>query len=378
MNKRPLGWFFSMFMATEFCLSAFSGLTVGAEPPRLTIGSPAPSLHVSEWVAGRDPTLSKEVAFEKGKVVVVEFWATWCPPCVASIPHLAKLQSQYKEAELQIIGVTDEDADTANQFLDENRKGKTRRKIASGYWLAADPDRSTSNGYLTAANIDSIPTAFLVGKTGLIEWIGNPRELDGPLEQVMQDKWDRNAFLEEYTASLRVEGLFEEALRQSISQLGQASPSSTEYYREHAITLRGKPRELCEFGRWLAKSIASERGFAELAAETIVAIEAEVETVDSELVAYLWNTVALLHESTGDVEAAVKAQRNCVAAASPLAKPRHQLYLEKLVKKLARFAGCETGLQRSMATPISSVSPCPLFARASGLGSRLRNHPGVL
>src|SRR6476469_6962935 len=58
----------------------------------LTITDPAPSIIVSKWVKG-EPV--KE--FEKGKIYVVEFWATWCGPCKATIPHLTEMAHKYKD-----------------------------------------------------------------------------------------------------------------------------------------------------------------------------------------------------------------------------------------------------------------------------------------
>src|SRR5688572_13647493 len=64
----------------------------------LNVGDKAPALKVERWVKGA-PVKS----FEKGRVYVVEFWATWCGPCVSSIPHMTELQQKHKG--LTVIGV---------------------------------------------------------------------------------------------------------------------------------------------------------------------------------------------------------------------------------------------------------------------------------
>src|SRR5262245_54681841 len=69
-----------------------------AEGP-LSVGDPAPKLEVKEFVKG-DAVKS----FDKGKVYVVEFWATWCGPCRTSIPHLTELQKKHKD--VTFIGVS--------------------------------------------------------------------------------------------------------------------------------------------------------------------------------------------------------------------------------------------------------------------------------
>ncbi len=56
----------------------------------------------------------------KGKRVIIDVWATWCPPCVMEIPHFNTLREEFSEEELMIVAITDEDADTLLEFLEKN------------------------------------------------------------------------------------------------------------------------------------------------------------------------------------------------------------------------------------------------------------------
>ncbi len=67
----------------------------------IKIGDPAPELKVQSWVKG-DPIKG----YDRGKVYVVELWATWCAPCIETIPHLTQLQHDYKDKGLRVIGVS--------------------------------------------------------------------------------------------------------------------------------------------------------------------------------------------------------------------------------------------------------------------------------
>src|SRR5882762_1884757 len=67
-------------------------------------GELAPPLQVSEWVKGA-PTPQ----LEKGKVYLVEFWATWCGPCIGNIPHLNAMQKKYGSDGLVVIGFSNPD-----------------------------------------------------------------------------------------------------------------------------------------------------------------------------------------------------------------------------------------------------------------------------
>ena len=83
---------------------------------------------------------------------------------------------------------------------DGTNVAKTYRELTSVYHLACDPDGSTNRDYMDAANQQGIPVAFLVGKQGLIEWIGHPMLIDEPLDRVVNDAWDRGKFKEKFKA----------------------------------------------------------------------------------------------------------------------------------------------------------------------------------
>ncbi len=83
-----------------------------ADAKKLTIGDTAPPIDIAHWIKG-----DKIEEFESGKVYVMEFWATWCGPCRASMPHLSKLQEQYTDYDVTFIGVSDEDLQTVVSFL---------------------------------------------------------------------------------------------------------------------------------------------------------------------------------------------------------------------------------------------------------------------
>ena len=97
----------------------------------------------------------------KGKVVVVEFWATWCPPCRKSIPHLVELHKQKAKDGLVIVGLTNEAKDKVEPFA---------KKMEMSYIVGYGSQSGEAYG------VEGIPTAFVVGADGKIAWSGHPME----------------------------------------------------------------------------------------------------------------------------------------------------------------------------------------------------------
>lgn len=159
-------------------------------------GAKAPALDIEHWVSNGKGKFKQINEFEAGKVYVVEFWATWCPPCIASMPHLSELQQKYASKGLQIISISDESIEKVNSFLEGDVRGGegTYAELTSTYCLTTDPDNSSHEAYMEAANKNGIPAAFIIGKSGELELICHPMELDEPLELIINDKWDREEF----------------------------------------------------------------------------------------------------------------------------------------------------------------------------------------
>lgn len=132
------------------------------------LGDAAYPLTGLTWVKGEPVTISP------GKVYVVEFWATWCPPCRESIPHLTQLQAKYKDR-VTFVGVSQEKPGVVKPFVSD-----LGDKMA--YTVAVDVAGEVNKGYMRAFGQGGIPTAFVVDASGKIVWHGHPMS---PIEEVL-------------------------------------------------------------------------------------------------------------------------------------------------------------------------------------------------
>ena len=158
------------------------GIAGQAAEGKLKVGDPAPKLQVGKWIQG-EPVKD----FEKDKAYVVEFWATWCPPCRTSIPHLNEIHLKFKDKGLVVIGqdAFEQKEDGVAKFVKDMGDKMTYRVALDEKKDAKDGGRMAET-WMKAAEQKGIPTAFVVDKNGKIAWIGHPMKLEEPfIEQVL-------------------------------------------------------------------------------------------------------------------------------------------------------------------------------------------------
>ncbi len=114
------------------------------------IGTEAPDITLTT-LDGKQIRLSEL----KGKRIVLDFWATWCGPCVKEMPHLSKLYNESSRDDLMIIGISNEDESTVRPFVAE--KGVS-------YPIALSQDLPSPY-----KDVVGIPTAFFIDRNGIVQ-----------------------------------------------------------------------------------------------------------------------------------------------------------------------------------------------------------------
>ncbi len=171
---------------------------------KLMVGDRAPELAISEWVKGDEVT-----GFEEGKVYVVEFWATWCGPCISGMPHVSKLQKEYKDKGVTVIGVNiwDDPENVAPFMKDRDGDKKMQYTVAIEEKIEGEDVRNgvMTRDWMRAAGQNGIPSAFIVDQSGYVAWIGHPMTMDEPLEKIVAGTWDLKAAAAKHVASIKLD-----------------------------------------------------------------------------------------------------------------------------------------------------------------------------
>lgn len=193
--RRRAGLFVGVVALLAFVVLVHAAQEASSNPVAGQIGAPAAPLTGLQWIK------AGPVQLERGSIYVVEFWATWCPPCRTSIPHLTEIQRQFKDQGVTIIGISDETADIVTPFvaqMDEQKKME--------YAVAIDREGHVHKGYMEAFGVRGIPHAFIVGKDGTLLWHGHPMAgMDGVLKEVVAGQFDHVAYAAKQAAEEKEE-----------------------------------------------------------------------------------------------------------------------------------------------------------------------------
>lgn len=140
----------------------------------LKVGDFAPPLAVETWVKGEQVT-----GFEPGKVYVIEFFATWCVPCVASIPQMTEMQRKHKDLTvICIAGSERAKPGEADQRLSRLRDFVDAQGARIGYRVAFDSTKTMTRTWMLPAGLRGIPCGFVVDGEGRIAHIGHPLDAE--------------------------------------------------------------------------------------------------------------------------------------------------------------------------------------------------------
>jgi cytochrome c biogenesis protein CcmG/thiol:disulfide interchange protein DsbE len=115
-------------------------------------GKKAPEFYVQKFLTPEPD--------RRGKVVLIDFWATWCGPCREAIPEINALQAKFKD-DLVCIGISDEPASKVEQFS---------KKTPLKYTSAIDPTKRMSK----AVGVGGIPHVLIISTDGIVRWQGFP------------------------------------------------------------------------------------------------------------------------------------------------------------------------------------------------------------
>lgn len=129
-------------------------------------GQKAPDIQVAEWVANTPvaPDLNQ-------KFIVLEFWATWCAPCLKAVPHMNTLQEKFaNRQDLLFVSISDEAPEKIRRTL---------QKVDMRALVAADDAQKTFRSF----GVQSIPATVLIDPKRTVRWVGHPTDLD---EKILQ------------------------------------------------------------------------------------------------------------------------------------------------------------------------------------------------
>ena len=188
----------------------------------LLIGDTAPRLRLDTFISGIPID-----NFESGRIYVVDFWTTYCKPCIELMPHLAKLTKQYKD-DLSVISVNvyqkrQYPKSRAVEIIDSLGK-----KV--NFSVAFESGTEMQNTWLKHNWNAGVPKSFVVEKSGRIAWSGYPTDLDNVLKLIVNNQWNVDSARRAENRNYRL-SIMDDSTRSILHQFYR-SGSSGDFYGE--------------------------------------------------------------------------------------------------------------------------------------------------
>ena len=155
----------------------------------VNVGDEAPEISAIEWFNLPRGVKSLRQSHLKGQIVMLDFWGTWCNPCIRNIPHLNEMHRKYKSKGVVLVGLSDEPESKVEPCI---RRNKMAYIVGSGA-------RATQRIY----GVNSWPMMFLIAPDGKIAWRGHPSDVEDEIEELLKENPPRKkGFLAEKSASV--------------------------------------------------------------------------------------------------------------------------------------------------------------------------------
>ena len=190
-----------MFMLV--CLVLTTIVTLGnvraAEPELKSAGAmpgdPAPPLRTSRWLRGAPID-----GFKPGRVYVVDLWASWCAPCLASMPRLRKLEKRHpNDVTFVAMNVLEMQPKRVPSLVESFGDSIVRAVAMDSIPAGKEANEGlTAAGYMGASELVSLPQTFLIDRHGRVAWTGHPDSVEAVLNQVLKGTWDPEPFAKRY------------------------------------------------------------------------------------------------------------------------------------------------------------------------------------
>jgi thiol-disulfide isomerase/thioredoxin len=195
------------------------------------LGDPAPLIRTKNWIKGTPVT-----SFEKGKIYVIEFWATWCRPCKEEMPHLSEIARRYRDS-VTIIGL--DIYETPKTTLGQLKSFVDSMGLQMDYNVAVADSYYIKKNWLdaTGEEHEGIPRAFIVDRDGKLAWMGHPCDhFEEALFRILNGTWDIPKLQEKINRDRRLK-ILEDTLFEALEFAPDGMYRNENWKRDSAMLL---------------------------------------------------------------------------------------------------------------------------------------------